>query len=207
MSQFIVLEGIEGVGKTTNMDFIANILKKQHIEFVRTREPGGTALSEHIRDIVLHVADLENLDEGSEMLLMFAARAQHLAQVIKPALAKGQWVLSDRFTDATYAYQGGGRGIDAARIKQLEHFVQGDIQPDHVILLDVPVDIALERTRKRHTPDRIEKESAEFFERVRQVYLQRAKADTGCYHIVDASKPLDDVQNKIEEILISIKRS
>lgn len=204
MGKFIVLEGIEGVGKTTNMEFICQYLKQKNIHFVATREPGGTPLAEQMRDIVLHSKALEPLNSDSELLIMFAARAQHLAQVIKPALAKGQWVISDRFTDASYAYQGGGRQISMDRIAILEKWVQGLLQPDKVIILDAPVELALSRTKKRKNRDRIEQETTEFFTRVRNVYLQRAKQAPDRYTLVNAAEPLKRVQEHLIYILDEI---
>jgi dTMP kinase len=201
MGKFIVLEGIEGVGKSTNLEFICRYLMAKHQTIVRTREPGGTQLSEKMRDIVLHTQMDEPLDSDAELLLMFAARAQHLAQVIKPALLADQWVVCDRFTDSSYAYQGGGRMIDSNRIAVLEQWVQGDLRPDVVIILDAPVKVAFSRTEKRKIQDRIEQETAEFFTRVRDMYLQRAAADPSRYFVVDATKSLIDVQNDLQNIL------
>jgi dTMP kinase len=201
MGKFIVLEGIEGVGKTTNMDFICRYLAQKQQSVVRTREPGGTPLSEKMRDIMLHTAFDEPLSHDAELLLMFAARAQHLVQVIKPALAGNQWVVSDRFTDASYAYQGGGRNIDAARIAILEQWVQGDLRPDKVIILDAPVKTAIARTQHRQIQDRIEQETAEFFSRVRNVYLQRAAHDPMRYQVIDATQSLETVQEALQIIL------
>lgn len=201
MGKFIVLEGIEGVGKTTNMEFICQYLAKHHLDVVRTREPGGTALAEKIRDIVLHNKEKEPLYSDAELLLMFAARAQHVAQIIKPALAQGSWLISDRFTDASYAYQGGGRGIAFKRIEILEHWVLNGLKPDCVIILDAPVEQALLRTKQRKTKDRIEEEQADFFNRVREAYLQRAELDSTRYKIVDAGQPLATVQTSLSNIL------
>ncbi|MFA6037037.1 MAG: dTMP kinase [Legionellales bacterium] len=201
MGKFIVLEGIEGVGKTTNMEFICQYLRSKHLDILRTREPGGTPLAEKIRDIVLHAPESEALAIDAELLLMFAARAQHLEQIIKPALEQKRWVISDRFTDASYAYQGGGRCIANDRIAVLENWVQGDLRPDLVIILDAPVELALSRTKQRKVKDRIEQEQADFFKRVRDVYLQRAKQDPKRYCIVDASLPLQQVQIALEKIL------
>jgi dTMP kinase len=200
MGKFIVLEGIEGVGKTTNMEFICQYLSEKQQDVVRTREPGGTYLAEKIRDIVLHAQHDEPLAIDAELLLMFAARAQHLTQIIKPALQQGRWIISDRFTDASYAYQGGGRQINMERIAQLENWVQGSLRPDMVIILDAPVELALLRTKQRKIKDRIEQEQADFFARVRDVYLQRAQHDPNRYRIVDASLPLTDVQKALRKI-------
>lgn len=198
--QFVTIEGIEGVGKTTNVAFVAGLLAGFNIEWVRTREPGGTPMAEEIRDLLLAPRD-EAVDETTELLLMFAARAQHLRTFILPSLAAGTWVLCDRFTDATYAYQGGGRGVDTARIAQLEALVQGDRKPDHVIILDAPAELGLARAGRRGGLDRFEQETVAFFERVRQVYLDRAADEPQRYHIVDAAQPLDVVQGQLASIV------
>lgn len=202
---FITVEGIEGVGKTTNIQFISDWLKQHEISFVASREPGGTPFAEEIREVLLQPRE-ESVCDTSELLLMFAARAQHLETLIKPALERGEWVLCDRFTDATYAYQGGGRGLSVDMISQLETLVQEDFRPDAVILLDVPVEIGLGRASARGELDRIENEKAEFFEAVRQMYLQRAKQHPERYHIVDASQDLAGVQAQLEQVLVSIKQ-
>jgi dTMP kinase len=186
------------------MEFICRYLRENQCQILRTREPGGTPLAEKIRDIVLLGQDNETLAMDAELLLMFAARAQHLAQVVLPGLAQGRWIISDRFTDASYAYQGGGRNIDMDRIKILENWVQGSLRPDLVIILDAPVELALLRTKARKVKDRIEQEQADFFMRVREVYLQRAKLDPKRYQIVDASKPLVEVQQDLKIILDNI---
>ncbi|MDM3872265.1 dTMP kinase [Porticoccus sp. W117] len=198
--KFITLEGTEGVGKTTNMAFIQQWLTDQCIDFVTTREPGGTPLAEDIRHLLLTHRD-EAVDETAELLLMFAARSQHIAQVIEPALAAGKWVLCDRFTDATYAYQGGGRGQSTEHIAQLEQLVQGDLRPDLTLLLDLPVDVGLQRARKRSDPDRFEAERQQFFTRVRDAYLERARQQPKRCQVVDASLPLEQVQGQIDTAL------
>ena len=197
---FITVEGIEGVGKTTNMDFLGQQIRAAGKELVVTREPGGTPLGEAIRGLLLD-PEYKGMDPDCELQLMFAARAEHLDKVIKPAMAAGQWVLCDRFTDATYAYQGGGRGLDAEKIATLERLVQGDFRPDLTLLLDVPVELGLERAGKRSAPDRFEQEQVEFFERVRQAYLDMARAHDGRYRIIDASQPLDAVQQQLQNVL------
>lgn len=197
--KFITVEGIEGVGKTTNMAFIKNWLQNHNISFVATREPGGTPLAEQLRDLLLQPRT-EQVAPLAELLMMFAARAQHLAEVIEPALARGQWVLCDRFTDATWAYQGGGRKMDGAAIATLEHLVQNDLRPDAVLLLDIPVQLGLERARGRGALDRFEQEDIAFFERVRQAYLDRAR-NNASYHVVDASRPLEAVQQDLSATL------
>ncbi|MDH3887451.1 MAG: dTMP kinase [Gammaproteobacteria bacterium] len=197
---FITVEGIEGVGKTTNIDFIHQQLLSAGKEVVLTREPGGTPLGEAVRGLLLDPA-YTGMDSTCELQLMFAARAEHLAKVVWPALEQGQWVLCDRFTDATYAYQGGGRGIDSSVIAKLETLVQGDFRPDLTLLLDVPVEIGLARASERGAMDRFEQEKVSFFERVRRNYLEMAENDPGRYRVVDASLPLDEVQKQIAAIL------
>jgi len=199
---FITVEGIEGVGKTTNIEFIKSLLHAEGKEVVMTREPGGTELGEDVRELLLgHKHD--GMSHDTELLLMFAARAEHLDKVVKPALAAGNWVLCDRFTDATYAYQGGGRGFDKTPIATLENLVQGSLRPALTLLLDVPVDVGLTRAGARSAPDRFEKEKHDFFERVRQTYLQRADADPERMVIIDASKDLDVVQTQIKDAVMN----
>jgi len=197
---FITVEGVEGVGKTTNMAFIQQHLESHQVELTTTREPGGTPLAEEIRDLLLANHE-EVLNSDAELLLVFAARAQHLAQLIKPALAQGGWVLSDRFTDATYAYQGGGRGLSIAMIAELEQAVQGDLHPDLTLLLDVPVEIGLARAGQRGELDRFEREEQAFFEKVRNTYLERAAAEPQRFCVIDASQSLEAVQADIEAAL------
>ena len=197
---FLVLEGTEGVGKSTNIEFIKTYLGSKGKSFILTREPGGTPLAEEIRSLLLTPRD-ESVAETAELLLMFAARAQHLQEVIQPALDDGQWVLSDRFTDATYAYQGGGRMMDNNKIKQLETLVQGEMRPDKIIILDLSVEEGLKRARQRADLDRFEREEMAFFERVRAAYHERANADPDRYSIVDASQALPEVQSCIQQVL------
>lgn len=198
---FITVEGIEGVGKSTNLEFIRNFLLSRGKEVVMTREPGGTPLAEEIRALLLdHMHD--NMARDTELMLMFAARAQHIAEVIKPALSKNKWIVCDRFTDATYAYQGGGRGIDQKRIAQLEEWVQGKLRPDLTILLDTTPEIGLQRAAsRRQTADRFEREQQGFFARVRQCYLDRAQAEPNRFRVIDASASLDQVKRNIETVL------
>jgi dTMP kinase len=193
---FITFEGTEGVGKSTQIKLAADYLRALGIDVVVTREPGGTPMAEAIREVLL-APRTEPVHETTELLLMFAARAQHLHSLIEPSLSAGRWVLCDRFTDATFAYQGGGRGVSADRIAQLETLVQGELRPDHVMLLDAPVDVGLARARHRGELDRFEQEEAAFFERVRNMYLQRAAAEPARYHIIDAAQPLDAVSNEV----------
>ena len=196
---FITVEGGEGVGKSTNIAALGHYLSSQGIDPVMTREPGGTLLGEQIRALLLNIegAPVATL---TELLLVFAARAQHIAEVIEPALAQGQWVISDRFTDATYAYQGGGRGVDADVVRTLENLVQRSLRPDLTILLDVPVAVGMERARGRGELDRIEREDLAFFERVRAAYLALAENGGGRYRIVDARQPLERVEQEILKI-------
>ncbi len=198
--KFITVEGIEGVGKTTNIDFIHRQLLAAGREVLLTREPGGTPLAEAIRGLLLD-PEYTGMDARCELQLVFAARAEHLARVIRPALAQGKWVLCDRFTDATYAYQGGGRGIDTAIIASLETLVQGDFRPDLTLLLDVPVAIGLARAGKRGALDRFEQEQVEFFERVRMCYLDLARDHAARYRVIDAARPLDQVQHHLAGVL------
>jgi len=199
-AQFITIEGGEGVGKSSNIAFILSYLKDKAIDVVSTREPGGTELSEKIRDLLLDAKN-KSMVSDTELLLMFAARAQHLEALIKPSLKKGKWVLCDRFTDATYAYQGGGRGISMQRIATLEEWVQGDLRPDLTILLDLPIEIGMQRASERSTPDRIEQEKTHFFEAVRQCYLKMAANSPQRYRVIDASQTLEQVQKDIAAVL------
>ena len=198
--QFITVEGTEGVGKSTNMAFIESWLKQAGKELVITREPGGTELGEKLRSVLLDAKE-QSMCDDTELLLMFAARAQHLQEVILPALKAGKWVLCDRFTDSTYAYQGGGRGIDMKRIADLEQWVQADLRPDMTFILDLPVDVGLERAGKRSTPDRFELEKHDFFNKVRETFLSRAAAQPQRYQVIDAAPAVDIVQNSIQTVL------
>jgi len=197
---FITLEGPEGAGKSTNREYLAQRLREHSLDVVLTREPGGTPLAERIRELLLAPAD-EPMNSDTELLLVFAARAQHLAQVIRPALARGAVVLCDRFTDATYAYQGGGRGLPTSRIEQLECFVQGEMRPDLTLIFDLPVEIGLSRAAARGRLDRFEQEGLEFFEAVRSAYLDRAQQDRQRYRVVDAGQSLAAVQQSLDRLL------
>lgn len=201
MSKFITLEGIEGVGKTSNLEFSQSLLEQAGHHCIVTREPGGTRLGEALRNLLLHHSD-ENMCADAELLLMFAARAEHLNKVILPALQAGNIVLCDRFTEATYAYQGGGRQIDSSKIAQLETYVQGELRPDLTIILDAPVQIGRDRAGKRSAPDRIEKEKDEFFDRVRNSYQELARRYPHRISSIDASVPLQQVQTQIKRVLI-----
>lgn len=198
--QFITFEGCEGVGKSTQIQVAREALLAAGKDVVVTREPGGTPMAEAIREVLLAPRD-EPVHQMTELLLMFAARAQHVEGKILPALAAGQWVLCDRFTDATYAYQGGGRGVPEERIALLESLVQGDMRPDHVVLLDAPVATGMARARARSEPDRFEQEQLAFFERIRRCYLQRANADTARYHVIDAAQSLADVSEQVRQLV------
>ena len=200
---FITLEGPEGAGKSTNREYLAEHLRAQGVDVVLTREPGGTPLAERIRELLLAPSD-EKMDADTELLLVFAARAQHLAEVIRPALARGAVVLCDRFTDATYAYQGGGRGLSLERIATLEQFVQGDLRPDLTLVFDLPVEIGLSRAAARGRLDRFEQEGQAFFEAVRQAYLARAQAAPQQYTLIDASQSLVQVQQALDALLPQI---
>lgn len=197
---FITLEGPEGAGKSTNRDYLAERLRSAGCEVVLTREPGGTPLAERIRELLLAPSD-EPMAVDTELLLVFAARAQHLAQVIRPALAAGKVVLCDRFTDATYAYQGGGRGLPQERIAQLEAFVQGDLRPDLTLVFDLPVEVGLARALARGRLDRFEQEAQAFFEAVRHTYLERARLAPERYRVLDAAQPLVAVQAQLDVLL------
>lgn len=193
---FITLEGGEGVGKSTNLNFIQQLLEDTGITVVSTREPGGTLFAEKIRQLLLENSE-EPVSEQAELLMMFAARAQHIAQVIQPALDRGKWVVCDRFTDATYAYQGGGRAMDVKMIEWLEAKVQGTLRPQLTLLLDAPINVGMDRAQKRGALDRFETEKLAFFERVRSAYLLRAKQNPNIIKIIDAAQPLDQVQDSI----------
>ena len=197
---FITLEGGEGAGKSTSLDFLQRAFVEAGRDVLVTREPGGTKLGEQVRDILLHSRDLHITPDG-ELLLMFAARSQHLQTCIEPALAADKVVLCDRFTDASYAYQGGGRGVDRQRIALLEEWVQGQRRPDLTLLFDIPVSQGLERAGNRSEPDRFEKEKQEFFERVRSAYLAIAEREPGRVKVIDASKSIEEVQSQLAVIV------
>jgi dTMP kinase len=193
------MEGGEGVGKSTNLGFLENFLRGNGVDVVVTREPGGTRLGEDIRDLLLQLRE-EPVNPTAELLLIFAARAQHIAELIEPALAAGKWVLSDRFTDATYAYQCGGRGVKRETVAQLEALVQGALRPDFTLLLDAPVSVGMRRAQKRGDLDRFEQETLAFFERVRSAYLQQAEVHGDRYRIIDASQSLVIVQQALAKV-------
>ncbi|MGF6609741.1 dTMP kinase [Paraburkholderia sp. WSM4175] len=202
--KFITFEGIDGAGKTTHLGWFRERLEVKLApsgrSVVMTREPGGTPLGEQIRDIVLH----QKMDLETEALLMFALRRQHLAEVIEPALALGDWVLSDRFTDATFAYQGGGRGLPRDKLETLERWVQGGFQPDLTVLFDLPPAVANERRSAARNPDRFESESAAFFERTRAEYMRRAEEAPYRFAIIDSSLSIVRIQKQLEELITTL---
>jgi dTMP kinase len=198
---FITLEGMDGAGKTTHLEWLRNRLAAAGVELTVTREPGGTPLGERLRDLLLHAGEKSQPD--TEALLMFAARNEHIARVILPALEAGRWVLCDRFTDATYAYQSGGSGMPWARIAELERWVQGDLQPDLTLYFDIDPDLGRARSLAARAPDRFEREQRAFFERVRAAYLRRADEQPGRIRVIDASGCVTNIQKKLEEIISS----
>ncbi|HYN76341.1 MAG TPA: dTMP kinase [Lamprocystis sp. (in: g-proteobacteria)] len=198
--RFITFEGIEGAGKSSQIGPLAERLRAHGRSVVTTREPGGSPVAERIRGLLLDRGN-SGMDATAELLLVFAARAEHLAKVIEPALAAGYWVLCDRFTDATYAYQGGGRGVDPARIGLLEDLVQGARRPDLTLVFDLPPEVGLARARGRGEPDRFESERVSFFDATRAIYLQRAAACPERYRIVDATRPLAEVSGEVAQIV------
>lgn len=197
---FITLEGIEGVGKSTQAGFIRQLLEKAGHTVVATREPGGTETGEAIRSILLEGRALA-IDDITELMLIFSARAQHLQEVIRPALARGELVLCDRFTDATYAYQGGGRGVPRERIAVLEEYVQGGLKPDYTFLFDAPVEVGLSRANHRSRADRFEAETERFFEQVRRAYLELAQAEPDRIHVIDAEPAEEQVRKSLQALL------
>jgi dTMP kinase len=197
---FLTLEGVEGTGKSTNLSFITDHLRDAGVDLIVTREPGGTELGEEIRELLLRHRE-DGMHPDTELLLMFAARAEHLRRKIQPALAAGQWVLSDRFTDATYAYQGGGRALDLDRIAILEEWTQGVLRPDVTFLLDLDPEVGLARAANRAALDRFEQEDLAFFKRVRSAYQKRVEAQPERFRVVDASQTLEEVQADIKAYL------
>ena len=199
---FITIEGIEGAGKSTCLARVVAVVRSAGLEPLVTREPGGTELGERLRELLLDHRQAGMADD-TELLLMFAARAQHLAERIRPALAAGTPVVCDRFTDATYAYQGGGRGLPAGRIRVLEDWVQQGLRPDLTLLLDLPPEVGLARARRRSQPDRFEREKLEFHRRVRQAYLTLARAEPQRIQVVDAARPMEEVEARVTAIVES----
>lgn len=198
--KFITLEGVDGAGKSTHIPAIASLLRTRSKEVLVTREPGGTPLGEKLRELLLH----HSMHPETETLLMFAARREHLEQVILPALARGVYVLSDRFTDASFAYQSGGRGLSEDKIAQLERWVQQDFQPDLTLLFDVPVTVSQQRLAGARDPDRFESEQTDFFERIRQVYLKRAAQFPARFRVIDATDSLENIYKKLQENISTI---
>lgn len=198
--KFITVEGIEGVGKSTNIDFLSGLIEKEGIEVVRTREPGGTPMAERIRGLLLEHGE-ESLPDTAELLLFFAARSLHVTNTIRPALEAGKWVVCDRFTDASRAYQGDGRGLDMDRINTLARWVQEGLEPDVTLLLDAPADIGMGRAEERGATDRLESEQISFYERVREGYLRLARSEPERFAIIDASQPLAKVKADISLVL------
>ena len=200
MSKFITFEGMDGAGKSTHLDWFADTLRHRGLDVVVTREPGGTPLGDHLREILLNYA----MRPGTEAMLMFAARLEHIELVIKPALRAGKWVVSDRFSDASFAYQGGGRGVDWDKLRQLEQWVHPDLQPDLTLFFDVPVEIARQRLENNASLDRFEQEQADFFERVRSGYHKRISENPRRFAVIDAGLTVQLVKQTLEEIIKSI---
>jgi dTMP kinase len=198
--KFITLEGMDGAGKSTHIAGIIAAFQARGHEVVSTREPGGTPLGERLRELLLH----ENMHAETETLLMFAARREHIARVIAPALERGAYVLSDRFTDATYAYQCGAKGVDAGKVQLLEQWVQGDLQPDVTLLFDVPVEVSIQRLANAREPDKFERENADFFTRIRNAYLLRANENPNRFRVIDANRPLEEVKQSVEDIISTL---
>ena len=198
--KFITFEGVDGAGKSTHIDEVISFLESQKIAVKRTREPGGTKLGEKLRELLLH----DEMDPETETLLMFAARRQHIAEVIKPALDEGVFVVSDRFTDATYAYQYGGKQVAYSKIQALEAWVHPDLKADLTLLFDLPVEISIDRLKKNRTPDKFEKESEAFFNRLRNVYLDLARQHPNRYKIINANQPIETVSHDVIEAIKTI---
>lgn len=199
-AKFITFEGVDGAGKSTHLNWFAETLRQRGLDVLVTREPGGTPLGERLRDILLN----QPMHAETEALLMFAARLEHIEQVIKPALKRGTWVVSDRFSDASFAYQGGGRGVPLDKLEQLEHWVHADLQPDLTLLFDIPVEIARQRLSNNVTLDRFEQEKGSFFEKVRQAYLDRCKKNPQRFALINAAQSPEKVKADLERIVSSI---
>ena len=199
--KFITFEGIDGAGKSSHVGWLAELLRQRGLAVHVTREPGGTELGEKLRELLLH----QSMHLETETLLMFAARREHLAELIEPALARGEWVICDRFSDATYAYQGGGRGLERHKLQQLEQWVHGHLQPDLTLLFDLPLDVARERIAlASRVLDRFEQERADFHERVRQAYLERWHSSPGRIHVIDAQGSIETIRKSLEDVISSI---
>lgn len=199
-AKFITFEGVDGAGKSTGLEWFVAELRKRGIDLLLTREPGGTSLGEQLREILLH----QPMHAETEAMLMFAARREHVEQVIRPALQRGTWVISDRFSDASFAYQGGGRGVPLAKLEQLEQWVHGDLQPDLTLLFDIPIEVARQRLANNASLDRFEQERGEFFERVRQAYLARAAKTPQRFAVIRAEKTLPEVQQQLTDIVATL---
>jgi dTMP kinase len=197
--KLITLEGMDGAGKSSHIPRILQLLKARGIEVVSTREPGGTSLGEKLRELLLH----EEMQAETETLLMFAARQEHLAQLILPALSRGAYVVSDRFTDASFAYQAGGRGVPVEKIESLEHWVQANLQPDLTLLFDVPVEVSVARLASARAPDKFERESAGFFTRIRSSYLERAAQYPQRFALIDANRSVEEVWKTVQQLIAS----
>jgi dTMP kinase len=196
-ARFITFEGVDGAGKSTGLEWFANALRERGVDLLVTREPGGTPLGEKLRELVLH----ESMHAETEAMLMFASRREHVEQVIRPALQRGTWVISDRFSDASFAYQGGGRGVPVAKLEQLEQWTHGDLQPDLTLLFDIPIEVARERLSNNVSLDKFEREQGEFFDKVRQAYLARVAKTPDRYAVIRAEKSLKEVQQQLADIL------
>ena len=199
-AKFITFEGVDGAGKSTHLDWFANALRQRGIDLLVTREPGGTPLGERLREILLN----QPMHAETETLLMFAARREHVEQVILPALQRGTWVISDRFSDASFAYQGGGRGVSLDKLEQLEQWVHSDLQPDLTLLFDIPIEVARQRLSNNESLDRFEQEQGGFFEKVRQAYLARCKKHPARFAVIHAEKSRDEVQKNLQHIVSSL---
>lgn len=199
-AKFITFEGVDGAGKSTHLIWFANALRNRGIDLLVTREPGGTPLGEKLREILLN----QSMHAETEALLMFASRQEHVEQVIRPALKRGTWVISDRFSDASFAYQGGGRGVSLQKLEQLEHWVHADLQPDLTLLFDIPIEIARQRLANNISLDRFEQEQGGFFEKVRQAYLARSQKSPARFTVIHAEKTRDEVQVILQRVVESI---
>ncbi|MFH2140595.1 MAG: dTMP kinase [Pseudomonadota bacterium] len=199
-ARFITFEGVDGAGKSTGLEWFANALRERGVDLLVTREPGGTPLGEKLRELVLH----ESMHAETEAMLMFASRREHVEQVIRPALQRGTWVISDRFSDASFAYQGGGRGVPIAKLEQLEQWTHGDLQPDLTLLFDIPIEVARERLSNNASLDKFEREKGEFFDKVRQAYLARVAKTPDRYAVIRAEKSLKEVQQQLANVLAAL---
>ena len=200
-AKFITFEGVDGAGKSTHLQWFAETLRQRGLEVLVTREPGGTPLGERLREILLN----QPMHAETEALLMFASRLEHIEQVIRPALQRGTWVISDRFSDASFAYQGGGRGVALDKLEQLERWVHEDLQPDLTLLFDIPIEVARQRLSNNVTLDRFEQEQGSFFEKVRQAYLARSKKHPQRFALIDAAQTPEEVKADLEKIIRSLK--